>query len=93
MNIQTACSEEEGIQGWWKNNKSYQDTRALSNELFFFKTSNGKHLKKNENRKHLGNMPLIRHNKENICSSKNEISNTGRRANEQFDIQWFFYFL
>ena len=49
--------------------------------------------KKNENRKHLGNMPLIRHNKENICSSKNEISNTGRRANEQFDIQWFFYFL
>ena len=93
MNIQTACSEEEGIQGWWKNNKSYQDTRALSNELFFFKkTSNDKH-KKNENRKHLGNMSLIRHNKENICSSKNEISNTGRRANEQFDIQWFFYFL
>ena len=41
----------------------------------------------------LGNMSLIRHNKENICSSKNEISNTGRRANEQFDIQWFFYFL
>ena len=93
MNIQTACSEEEGIQGWWKNNKSYQDTRSLSNELFFFKQVMTNIKKKNENRKHLGNMPLIRHNKENICSSKNEISNTGRRANEQFDIQWFFYFL
>lgn len=46
--------------------------------------------KKSKNRKHLGNTSLSRHNKENICSSKNEISNTGRRANEQFDIQWIF---
>ena len=38
-------------------------------------------------------MSLSRHNKENICSSKNEIFNTGRRANEQFDIQKFFCFL
>ena len=70
MNTQTACSEEEGIQGWWKNNKSYQDTRALSDELFKV-IANIK--KKNENRKHLGNMSFSCHNKENICPSKNEI--------------------
>ena len=33
-------------------------------------------------------MTLSRHNKENICSSKNEIFNT-ERANEQFHINDF----
>ena len=41
-------------------------------------------------------MPLSRHSKENICSSKNEIltTKTGQRANEQliFNTE-FFYFL
>lgn len=60
---------------------------SFEQRTVFFKQVMTNIKKNNENRKHLGNMSLIRHNKENICSSTNEISNTGRRANEQFDIQ------